>query len=242
MAAAMRHGLLGGKRLRALLCLAAARDCGREKAALPHALAVELIHCYSLIHDDLPCMDNDAMRRGKPSVHAQFGEATAILAGSALQVLAFAQLAGASGGAAALAVLAQAAGSAGLCAGQDQDLAGTAVTVTALRTLHRRKTGAIFAAACELGAIAAGATKQRPALLKIGFEFGLMYQITDDISDAQNTTDSNYRGPSNYVSVLGPVKAQALRRASQQRLAALTRTGAGPTVRALIELLAAGPA
>lgn len=219
LAAAMRHGALGaGKRLRPMLCLAAARACGSEHAALPYAVAIELIHCYSLIHDDLPCMDDDALRRGKPAVHAEFGTALAVLAGDALQALAFAQLASLRSGGAAQAALAGAAGWRGMCAGQAEDLAASATSEAALRRMHKRKTGALLSAALELGALAAQASPSRRAkLASLGMELGLIFQIADDILDATATSSElgksagkdRSHGKATYVSVLGLERTRA---------------------------------
>ena len=164
--AAMRHAvLLGGKRMRPLLTYASGHACGADDAALDApAAAVELIHAYSLVHDDLPAMDDDALRRGQPTVHVAFDEATAILAGDALQTLAFSVLARAAlpdaRRVALLAELALASGAAGMCGGQAFDLAATgnaAITLDALERLHAMKTGALLRAAVRLGAIAADA-------------------------------------------------------------------------------------
>lgn len=193
---AMRYSVFaGGKRLRPALTLAAARAVGgREQSALPAACALELIHTYSLIHDDLPAMDNDDLRRGKPTCHRVFGEPIALLAGSALFSLAFEVLAGsrANGGPAAdrvLAVLeevAAACGAAGLIGGQVLDVVSVSRTLSEaeLEALHRAKTGALFRAAVRAGAVLGGA---RPAQLEgltaYAEHFGLAFQITDDILD-----------------------------------------------------------
>lgn len=188
--AAMRHSLLGGgKRLRPLLCRAAARavlgsDC--EPAWTP-ALAVELVHTYSLIHDDLPALDNDALRRGRPTCHVAFGEALAILAGDALLTRAFAVLAAAPEAAAMVAVLAEAAGTpAGMVAGQVADMeAHRGAPLAAVRAIHERKTAALLRASVLLGAMAADAgAAQREALRRCGGALGLAFQIADDVLDA----------------------------------------------------------
>lgn len=157
---AMRYGVLdGGKRLRPLLVLAACDAvAGEPVAALRAAVAVELIHAYSLVHDDMPCMDNDVLRRGKPTVHVKFGQAQAMLAGDAMQALAFEVLTPDEGVAPALqarltALLARAAGHAGMAGGQAIDLAsiGRTLDETALRDMHRRKTGALLQASVLMG-------------------------------------------------------------------------------------------
>jgi len=191
---AMRYSLLsGGKRLRPLLCCAASEACGgTARAALPAACAVEMVHAYSLIHDDLPCMDDDDLRRGKPTSHIVFGESMAVLAGDALLTEAFAVLARAKPRAphtpsGLVAELARAAGSRGLIAGQVADLEaeGRIPSEPALYFIHAAKTGMLLRAALKLGAMCAGASKaQITALDRFGFALGLAFQIQDDILDA----------------------------------------------------------
>ena len=197
--AAMRHAvLLGGKRMRPLLAYAAGHACGaREEDLDAAAAAVELVHAYSLVHDDLPAMDNDALRRGQPTVHVAFDEATAILAGDALQALAFSLLAGAPASAEArvamLAELAGAAGAAGMCGGQAFDLAatGTSIQVEALERLHAMKTGALLRAAVRLGALAADAdAATRQALDAFAQALGLAFQIRDDLLDIEGDSST----------------------------------------------------
>ncbi|HEV3136993.1 MAG TPA: farnesyl diphosphate synthase [Pirellulales bacterium] len=192
LAEAIRYSLLApGKRLRPILTLMAAEGCGGSReAALPAACAVEMVHAYSLVHDDLPAMDDDDLRRGRASCHKAFGEATAILAGDALLALAFEILARdvdpPAGAARCCGVLAQAAGPSALVGGQADDLAGefSAGSLAALESIHRRKTGALFLASLELGALVAGASReQRSALTEYGRRVGLMFQITDDLLD-----------------------------------------------------------
>jgi geranylgeranyl pyrophosphate synthase len=188
---AMRYAALGaGKRLRPALVLAACEAAGGDAAtAIAPACAVELLHAYTLVHDDLPAMDDDAERRGRPTVHVAFGEATAILAGDGLLTLAFGTLAelGARAGE-AVAVLARRAGHAELLAGQARDLAlaevGATPSLADAELLHAGKTGALFAAACELGAIAAGADAGvRAALGRYGMAIGVAFQHADDRDD-----------------------------------------------------------
>ncbi|QGJ69090.1 Geranylgeranyl pyrophosphate synthase [Planctomycetales bacterium 10988] len=191
---AMEYSLLaGGKRLRAILVLLAAEACGGEiSAAMPAACAIEMIHTYSLIHDDLPAMDDDELRRGKPTNHKVFGEATAILAGDGLLTYAFEILAtdsaSAEVAAACVACLAKAAGPVGMVGGQMKDLSqeGRPGTLEMLESIHEKKTGAMILAALQLGAIRAGATaKQHAALETYGKHLGLAFQIQDDLLDVQ---------------------------------------------------------
>lgn len=191
---AMRYSLLsGGKRLRPILCCAASEACGgTARQAIPAAVAVEMIHAYSLIHDDLPCMDDDDRRRGKPTSHVVFGEGMAVLAGDALLTEAFAVLAETKPrsrytAADLVAELARASGSRGLIAGQVADLEaeGRKPTEPALYFIHAAKTGMLLRAALKLGGMSAGATSaQIAALDRFGFALGLAFQIQDDILDA----------------------------------------------------------
>jgi farnesyl diphosphate synthase len=194
---AMRHALLlGGKRVRPLLVLATGRLAGAPEDALDApATAIECIHAYSLVHDDLPAMDDDALRRGQPTVHVAFDEATAILAGDALQALAFARLAAAPLPAEAriamVAELAEAAGAAGMCGGQALDIEATGhggdIALTDLRRLHALKTGALLRCAVRLGAIAGAAdTQTRTALDRYADALGLAFQIRDDLLDIES--------------------------------------------------------
>lgn len=194
--AAMRHGVLvGGKRLRPVLVYAAGRALGAADDALDApAMAIELIHAYSLVHDDLPAMDDDDLRRGQPTVHKAYDEATAILAGDALQALAFEVLARSSHPrlAAMLVTLAEAAGRDGMVAGQALDLAavGGHPDAVALATMHGHKTGALIRAAVRLGGLAAVAeTDPRLAALDdYARAIGLAFQIHDDVLDVTGDT------------------------------------------------------
>ena len=252
---AMRYGVLdGGKRLRPLLVLASCVAVrGAREAALRAAVAVELIHAYSLVHDDMPCMDNDVLRRGKPTVHVQFGEAQALLAGDALQAFAFELLTpdderiSAAVQAHLCRQLAHAAGSAGMAGGQAIDLAsvGLSLTEDQLRQMHRLKTGALLEGSVMMGATCAGAqATARAALQNYGAAVGLAFQVVDDILDV--TADSVTLGKTagkdaasdkpTYVSLLGLERAQQY--ASQlleQAHAALADSGL-PDVRALAAL------
>ena len=194
--AAMRHAALeGGKRMRPLLVYATGTAFGATDAVLDApAVAVELVHADSLAHDDLPSMDDDALRRGKPTVHVAFGEATAILAGDALQSLAFEVLADAgvpdAARVAMLRELAAAAGGRGMCGGQALDIDATgragAIDIDALQRLHALKTGALLRAAVRLGALAAGADAETRARLDTFAEaLGLAFQVRDDLLDIE---------------------------------------------------------
>jgi farnesyl diphosphate synthase len=247
---AMRYGVLdGGKRLRPLLVVAASEAVGGDSAtALRAAVAVELIHAYSLVHDDMPCMDNDVLRRGKPTVHVRYGEALAMLAGDAMQALAFEVLT--SGAEVELStqarlcgLLARAAGHAGMAGGQAIDLAsvGKPLAEQTLREMHRRKTGALLKASVLMGAAcgAPGSTGAS-ALEAYGDAVGLAFQVVDDILDVTQSSavlgktagkDQQQNKPT-YVSLLGlegaRAYAQALRRDAHAALAGsgLTSTSA----------------
>jgi geranylgeranyl diphosphate synthase, type II len=195
---AMRYSLLSpGKRLRPMLTLLAAEACsGSIEAALPAACAVEMVHSYSLIHDDLPAMDNDDLRRGRPTCHKAFGEATAILAGDALLTLAFETLSKhvqpPALAAACCAVLATAAGGCNLVGGQADDMAGPHSTgnVSLLESIDRRKTGALIRASIQLGGMTADASEQQLSMLdQYGRCVGLAFQIIDDLLDVKCSQD-----------------------------------------------------
>lgn len=239
---AMRYGVLdGGKRLRPLLALAAAQAVqGQAEAAMRAAVAVELIHAYSLIHDDMPCMDNDVLRRGKPTVHVQFGQAQAMLAGDAMQALAFEVLTPDDGVEPAVqarlcALLARAAGHAGMAGGQAIDLAsvGKPLAEEVLRDMHRRKTGALLQASVLMGA-ACGPVDARvhDALSHYGAALGLAFQVVDDVLDVTQASavlgktagkDRDQNKPT-YVQLLGLDRArryaQELRTQAHEALAA----------------------
>lgn len=191
---AMRYAVLdGGKRLRPLLVLAAAQSVqGLPEAAIRAACAVELIHAYSLVHDDMPCMDNDVLRRGKPTVHVQFGESQALLGGDALQALAFELLTPselevpASVQAKLCRILAQAAGAQGMAGGQAIDLASVGKTLTEqeLRHMHSLKTGALLEASVAMGvACATVAVPVQQALARYATALGIAFQVVDDVLD-----------------------------------------------------------
>lgn len=251
----MRYAVLdGGKRLRPLLVLAAAESVrGHSEAALRAACAVELIHAYSLVHDDMPCMDDDVLRRGKPTVHVQFGEAQALLGGDALQALAFELLTPDEAvvppavQAALCRLLARSAGHAGMAGGQAIDLAsvGRSLTEPELREMHRRKTGALLQACVMMGAACGEPDPTaRAALRDYGAAMGLAFQVVDDILDV--TADSATLGKTagkdaaqdkpTYVSVLGLERSAAFaQELLGQALAALESTALADT-RALQEL------
>ncbi|MEK8050249.1 polyprenyl synthetase family protein [Ideonella sp. DXS22W] len=250
LGAAMRYGVLdGGKRLRPLLVRAAAEAVnGHCDAAMRAAVAVELIHAYSLVHDDMPCMDDDVLRRGKPTVHVQFGEATAMLAGDAMQALAFEVLTpeGEAGLPPALqarlvALLARASGHAGMAGGQAIDLAATGkpLTEAELRQMHRLKTGALLQASVLMGAATgpcgAGAWS---ALSDFGAALGLAFQIVDDILDVTQASDKLGKtagkdmdaNKPTYVTVLGLDEARRQAHALHaSAVDALARSGLADT-------------
>jgi geranylgeranyl diphosphate synthase type II len=208
---AMRYAVFGGgKRIRPILARAACRAAGGDPdEILEAACALEMIHTYSLIHDDLPAMDDDTLRRGRPTVHVAFDEALAILAGDALLTEGFAVLARfPSGGGlasrrcAASALVARAVGSVGMVGGQVEDLeaAGQAADAGRLELIHRAKTGALLSASVELGALLAGADDARVrAFGELGRELGLAFQIADDILDVTGTAESLGKSPGKDV-------------------------------------------
>ncbi|ALK87947.1 polyprenyl synthetase family protein [Limnohabitans sp. 63ED37-2] len=245
---AMRYAVLdGGKRLRPLLVLATAEAVGHEAssaAAINAACAIELIHAYSLVHDDMPCMDNDVLRRGKPTVHVQFGEAQALLAGDALQTLAFEFLTPPHGGvpaavqAACVGLLARASGYQGMAGGQAIDLAsvGHKLTEDQLRQMHRLKTGALLLCSVQMGAacVPGVSAPVQAALQRFGEALGLAFQVVDDVLDV--TADSATLGKTagkdeaadkpTYVALMGLDAAKAYADAlAAQAMQALADTG-----------------
>jgi len=225
---AMRYAVLdGGKRVRPLLVHAAGELHGADRAVLARAAAaVEMIHAYSLVHDDMPCMDDDALRRGKPTVHVKYDEATALLVGDALQAQAFLVLAEAGGDPARtvqmLRVLAAASGSVGMCGGQAIDLASVGITLSLaeLEQMHRLKTGALLRASVMLGALCGKSpdAAETAALDAYAAAVGLAFQVVDDVLDA--TADTTTLGKTagkdavdqkpTYVSILGLEESRAL--------------------------------
>ena len=219
---AMEYSLLaGGKRIRPVLALESCRMCGGQaEQALPMACAVEMVHTYSLIHDDLPCMDDDDLRRGKPTNHVVFGQATAVLAGDALLTAAFETLAScrdtlpADRVLEAVDCLSRAAGAAGMVGGQVLDMEGEGRTLTLeqLELLQSLKTGALMSAAAELGCIAAGASQARREAVRTYAQcLGRAFQIQDDILDVTSTDaelgkpvgSDRENGKSTFVTALG---------------------------------------
>jgi farnesyl diphosphate synthase len=248
---AMRYATLGGgKRVRPLLAYAAAEFAGANPDDVDAvAAAVEMIHAYSLVHDDLPCMDDDTLRRGKPTCHVQHGEAMALLAGDALQATAFGVLGRANlrDAGAACALLADASGVRGMAGGQAVDLAavGRTLALAELESMHRRKTGALIAAAVELGAMCGAPLDDaaRAALRTYAGAAGLAFQVIDDVLDAAGSSATlgktagkdAARNKPTYVTLLGlaeaRARAEALRRAAHDALADFGARG-----RRLVEL------
>jgi geranylgeranyl diphosphate synthase type II len=252
---AMRYSLLApGKRLRPALVVLAAEACSREAAdPWPAACAVEMIHTYSLIHDDLPAMDDDDLRRGLPTCHKKFGEALAVLAGDALQTTAFLVLAEgypAATAAACCKTLARASGPAGMIGGQVDDIEASGrrepadLSVEALEQLHARKTGALIRASLNLGALAAYAPESPPPetlerLDGYGRRLGLAFQITDDLLDVEGSADQTgkrvgkdaVRGKLTYPGLLGVEesrrRAERLCREAREQLAPLGSAAVG---------------
>ena len=222
---AMRYSLAnGGKRLRPILVLEFCRMCGGDyRDAIPLACAIEYVHTYSLIHDDLPCMDDDDMRRGNPSCHIVFGQATALLAGDALLTHAFELIANSDLSddkiAKAVSLLAQNAGVGGMIGGQALDLRYENIdpSLTDILTIHKLKTGALISAACILGCIAAGANeKQIDAASRYAYYLGIAFQIKDDLLDIEGDEEELGKpvgsdaknDKTTYVTLVGEKKAE----------------------------------
>ncbi len=241
---AMRYALLGGgKRIRPILLLAAADAVGTDRPAspalMPFACAIEMIHAYSLVHDDLPAMDDDELRRGRPTLHIRYDEALAILAGDGLLTEAFSVMSGVAAqtadpaAARAAAEIAAAAGAAGMVGGQADDMAaeGSEAGVDEVERIHRRKTGALLRAAVRAGALLGGADqKQLSALTAYGESLGLAFQVVDDVLDATAPTQATgktagrdrERGKRTYPVLLGldgaRARAEELRRGARSAL------------------------
>jgi len=242
LAGAMRHAVLGGgKRFRPFLLIETARLCGlADEAALNAAAALECIHCYSLAHDDLPAMDDDDIRRGRPTVHKAFDEATAILAGDGLLTLAFEWIAEAGEAAgrpgpylAAARALARGAGVRGMVRGQARDLGeAPPADVAGLECLHAEKTGALFRASIEIGAAVSGARDgERAALVAFGERFGVAFQHADDLADADHAEHAAAARARLETLVDEAVTSLAPLGARGERLAGLARRlllGSGP--------------
>jgi geranylgeranyl diphosphate synthase type II len=239
---AIRYSLLaGGKRVRPILTLATGEVAGiPPRTAMPFACAVELVHTYSLVHDDLPCMDDDDMRRGRPTSHKVYGEAVAVLVGDALLTEAFGVMARARGVSparivAAIDELAHAAGEAGMVGGQALDLAaeGSEATLPKVRGIHALKTGALLRASVRVGGIVGGASRGTLARLTMyGQALGLAFQIADDIMDALDDGEGDGRtdaalGKATYPGALGMEGARThARRARDAAIAAVAPLGA----------------
>ena len=247
---AMRYRLFaGGKRLRPILCLAAAEACGGKiDTALPLACAMECIHTYSLVHDDLPSMDNDDFRRGRPTCHKVFGDGIAVLAGDALLTIAFEIVSRAKP--ILLRELAVAAGSQRLIAGQVADLEGEGqkIDLAGLRYIHENKTAAILTTSVRLGAMSANAnSKQLSAITKFGRALGLAFQVIDDILDVTQTSEKLGKSAgkdvaaqkATYPAIIGLDKSRAeAKRLTKQAHAALATFGAkGDALHALANYL-----
>ena len=214
----------GGKRLRPVLLLEACKICGGSEAdAMPFACAMEMIHTYSLIHDDLPAMDNDDLRRGRPTSHIKFGEATAILAGDSLLNKAFETMARSKSGNAlkAISIIADSSGTEGMIGGQivDMESEGKDIDLETLRYLHSLKTGAIIRSACVAGAVLGGGDEAAiKALDEFAINLGIAFQIRDDILDVTGTEaelgkpigSDNEQGKNTYVSLMGLEKSEEL--------------------------------
>ncbi len=225
LAEAMRYSLLaGGKRIRPMLVLEFCRIAGGDiEAALPVACAIEMLHTYSLIHDDLPCMDNDDLRRGRPTNHVVYGECTATLAGDALQAEAFGTILrsylAADRRAACAEDLASAVGLDGMCGGQYLDMIGEGkrLSETELDAINTRKTGALLIAACRMGVHAAGGTElQLEAAARYGAAIGVAFQLRDDVLDVTSTEaelgkpigSDAQEGKNTYVSLVGMAECE----------------------------------
>jgi len=251
---AMEHSLFaGGKRLRPALCLAAGELVGgRREDVLPGACALEMVHTYSLIHDDLPSMDNDELRRGKPTCHVAFGEATAILAGDALLTEAFGVLASSHAEAdrvrRAIAILSSAAGAEGMVGGQQLDLDGEGAEASVERAsaIHEKKTAALIRAAVLVGGVLAGASNvELEELGRYGQSLGLAFQVADDVLDHTSTAEEMGKSPGKdadqgkltYVAAVGLKAARKHARAlSHEAVAALAAFKGRATYRVLAEL------
>lgn len=239
---AMRYSLTaGGKRLRPVLVLAFCRACGGDaEAALPVACAIEMVHTYSLIHDDLPCMDNDGLRRGKPTNHVIYGECTATLAGDALQAEAFRAILEsglpAEMRAECARILAEAAGTTGICGGQQLDMEGEQKQLTKdeLFEIHKRKTAAMIRAACLMGVVCgSGTPEQVRAAEEYAEALGLAFQIRDDMLDVISTVEElgkpigsdAQEGKTTFMSLYGAERCQQYVHELTEQAAAAAEAG-----------------
>ena len=241
-----------GKRVRPYLMLLSAEFCGVDcKKIMPLAVSLELIHTYSLIHDDLPCMDNDDLRRGRPSCHKAFGEATALLAGDLLLTEAFEAIASAPAdpevNVCAARALSLGAGSRGMIYGQELDLKYEAIQATEaqLRTIHRNKTGALINAAVQLGAAAAKAgEEERRALEQYAYGLGLVFQIVDDVLDVTSTEEQlgkpigsdSSNSKTTFATLYGAEKAMELAREMNNQACCALREKFGDKADFLLQL------
>ena len=230
----------GGKRVRPLLCIAACEAVGREPnaATWAAAVAIELVHTYSLVHDDLPAMDDDDERRGRPTVHKAYNDGVAVLVGDALLTAAFEVLSRVDDPALAIALvreLSDAAGHRGMIAGQALDIGmeGPVRDLAGLQNVHRRKTGALIRGAVRMGALCGGASaEQLDALTTYGEAVGLAFQLADDVLDADEDTGED--GPPSYVRLLGVTETrQRAESELDKALAALSSTPAAVALRSL---------
>lgn len=250
---AARYSLLGGgKRIRGVLTLSVCDLLGGSAAAAESfAAAVEMLHCYSLIHDDLPCMDDDDLRRGRPACHKAFGEATALLAGDVLLTEAFEAVASVDAPPEAVVRAARAlsagAGSRGMVYGQELDLKYEvqAAAEAQLRQIHRGKTGALINAAVQMGAAAAGADPETcQALERYAYGIGLVFQIVDDVLDVTSSPEQlgkpvgsdGGNGKTTFATLYGPEQALALARSINQETCDALRAALGPKAEFLTEL------
>ncbi|MDO5444506.1 MAG: polyprenyl synthetase family protein [Eubacteriales bacterium] len=254
LAQSMRYSLLaGGKRIRPLLVLEFAAALGENpEKVLPVACAVEMIHTYSLIHDDLPCMDNDVLRRGKPTNHVVYGECTATLAGDALQPLAFETILSselsAERAVRCARILAECIGMKGMCLGQYLDMLGEGKELTAeeLDLINNNKTGALLAASCGIGTAAAGGSeRQINAAMNFGYKIGLAFQIRDDILDVISTSEELGKNvgsdaeekKNTYMVLLGREKCEnEIKRLTEEAISVLEEEFRGFDISAPVEL------
>ncbi|NLB22068.1 MAG: polyprenyl synthetase family protein [Clostridium sp.] len=254
---AMTYSLLaGGKRFRPLLVLASAELAGLdEEIILPMACAMEMIHTYSLIHDDLPAMDNDNLRRGKPTSHKMFGEAMAILAGDALlneaMLLLMQEYGGSTTGAAAIADIARSSGKDGMIAGQVLDIQseGQTIDMKTLEEMHQKKTGAIITSSLTAPFLLAGKpTREVQELVQFGLSLGILFQIQDDILDVESNAETMGKtvgkdardDKSTYVSILGldPSKTRLKELNADLKAFAILNKPSGSLLEAIVEVFA----
>lgn len=247
---ALRYAVLGGgKRLRPILVLASAEQVnGRTAKAVPAACAIELLHAFSLIHDDLPCIDNDDLRRGRPTLHKIYGEGIAVLAGDALMALAF-QLLAQTGSLQVLSEVAQAIGRQGMIGGQIADLEaeGKKINLSQLEFIHKNKTAALIKASIRAGAILGGAdSKKLKILSNYGEKIGLAFQIIDDILNVEGKEEKigkkvgsdNLKKKATYPKIVGLVNSKIMaQKLTQEAQASLKNLPNGKILQELAEYL-----